>query len=394
MELRLGIVGMGAAARQLLPAVHKHPDVRLTAVCDPVDAVRDAAAREYGVRTVAAIDDLLALSDVDAVYIATPTDLHAVHVVAAAQAGKHVLVEKPMATTLDEAQRMIGAASRAGVVLTVGHSHSFDEPYRAMRELIVGGSLGAVRQLHNIYYTDWVYRPRRPDELDHRRGGGITFRQGAHQFDILRLLGGGLVRSVRAHTFDWDPQRPVIGAHSVFLTFEDGAVATAIYNGYGAFATSEITFDAGELGYPNGAPPGAARAAMQSATPFDEAQRKRSRANAPAETALAPHQPFFGWTLVSCERGDIRQSATGLYVYTAAGRAELALRLDRTTREPVVEEFVDAIAGTRPSLHDGRWGRANLEVCVATIESSRTGREIDLAYQIPVDPFSRTETTA
>ncbi len=375
---------MGAAARQLLPAVEKHPGVCLTAICDPAAEVRDAAAARYGVRTVAAIDDILALTDVDAVYVATPTDLHAQHVVAAARAGKHVLVEKPMATTLDEAQQMIAAADRAGVVLTVGHSHSFDEPYRAMRELIAGGSLGCVRMLHNIYYTDWVYRPRRPEELDDRLGGGITFRQGAHQFDILRLLGGGRVRSVRAQTFDWDAQRPVTGAHSVFLTFENGAVATAIYNGYGAFSSAEITFGAGEIGYPQTAIPGASRAAMRRASAADEAQRKRARAGTSAEIAPAPNQPFFGWTLVSCEGGDVRQSATGLYVYTADGRAELPLRLDRSTREPVVEEFVDAIAGQRSSLHDGRWGRANLEVCVATIESSRTGREIELAHQVSV----------
>jgi phthalate 4,5-cis-dihydrodiol dehydrogenase len=124
---------------------------------------------------------------------------------------------------------------------------------------------------------------------------------------------------------------------------------------------------------------------MQSASHDDEARAKRSRAASPAEETLAPYQPFFGWTLVSCEQGDIRQSATGLYVYTAAGREELPLRLDRSTREPVIDEFVDAIRGIRSSLHDGRWGRANLEVCVATIESSRTGREITLAQQVPVE---------
>jgi phthalate 4,5-cis-dihydrodiol dehydrogenase len=384
MELRLGIIGMGAAARQLLPAVEKQPGVRITAICDPLADVRDPVAQHYGAHSVADVPALLALDDVDAVYVATPTDLHAQHVVAAAGAGKHVLVEKPMATTLDEAQAMIDAAGRAGVVLNVGHSHSYDEPYRAMRELIASGELGRVRLLHNIYYSDWVYRPRRPEELDTNLGGGITFRQGAHQFDILRLLGGGMVKSVRAQTFDWDPQRPVIGAHSVFLTFADGAVATAIYNGYGAFMSSEITFGAGEVGYPQTVAPGSSRAAMKDATPEAEAKLKRSRAGMPAEAERAPNQPFFGWTLASCEGGDIRQSATGLYVYTERGREERPLRLDRSTREPVIEEFVETIAGKRRALHDGRWARANLEVCVATIESGRTGREVTLTQQVPV----------
>src|SRR6202044_2968099 len=152
-------------------------------------AVRETIAQRYGIHGVADIAELLALDDVDAVYIATPTDLHAGHVVAAARAGKHVLWEKPMATTMDEAQAMIDAADRAGVVFNVGHSHSYDEPYRAMREIIASGELGGARLMHNIHYTDWVYRPRLPEELDVNSGGGVTFRQGAHQFDILRLLG-------------------------------------------------------------------------------------------------------------------------------------------------------------------------------------------------------------
>jgi phthalate 4,5-cis-dihydrodiol dehydrogenase len=384
MELRLGIVGMGSAARQLLPAVEKQPGIRLTAICDPLAGVRDPVAQRYGAHSVPDIEALLALDDVDAVYVATPTDLHAQHVIAAANAGKHVLCEKPMATTLDEAQAMIDAADRAGVVFNVGHSHSYDEPYRAMRELIASSELGRVRLMHNIYYTDWVYRPRRPEELDASLGGGITFRQGAHQFDILRLLGGGMVKSVRAQTFDWDPQRPVIGAHTVFLTFVDGTVATAIYNGYGAFMSSEITYDAGEVGYTQTNVAGKARAQMKAADPETEAKLKLKRAATSAETELAPNQPFFGWTIASCEGGDIRQSATGLYLYTERGREERPLRLDRSTREPVIEEFLATIAGTRRALHDGRWARANLEVCVATIESGRSGNEITLSHQVAV----------
>ena len=84
---------------------------------------------------------------------------------------------------------------------------------------------------------------------------------------------------------------------------------------------------------------------------------------------------------MSCEGGDIRQSATGLYVYTERGRAELPLRLDRSTREPVVEEFLDVIAGKREPVHNGEWARANLEICVATIASSQIGAEVTLSLQ-------------
>ena len=288
-----------------------------------------------------------------------------------------------MAVDLPQAERMIEGAARAGVVLMVGHSHSYDLPYAAIRELVAGGTLGRVRMMHSISYTDWVYRPRRPEELDTALGGGVTFRQGAHQFDVLRLIGGGMVRSVRAHTFDWDPSRPVIGAHTVMLTFTDGTVATAVYNGYGAFLTAEICNDIGPFGNP--LPPasaGAARRAYRQREAGDELAAKRRRSTTRDE-APPVSQPFFGWLIVSCEGGDIRQSPAGLYVYTERGREERPLPL-RGTRDIMLAEFVDSIAGRRRPLHDGRWGMANLEVCVAAIESAGSGHDVVLTRQVTV----------
>ena len=97
----------------------------------------------------------------------------------------------------------------------------------------------------------------------------------------------------------------------------------------------------------------------------------------------APHQPHFGLTLVSCERGDIRQSPDGLLVYSDQGREEIALPKDKSPRDRVLAEFADAIAG-KAVTHTGRWGLANLEVCTAAIESSRTGKEIELKHQVAV----------
>ena len=87
---------------------------------------------------------------------------------------------------------------RAGVQLVVGHSHSFNAPILETRRIIERGEFGAVRLINAQYYTDFLYRPRRPEELDSTRGGGVVFSQGAHQVDIVRLLAGGLARSVRA----------------------------------------------------------------------------------------------------------------------------------------------------------------------------------------------------
>ena len=166
----------------------------------------------------------------------------------AAAGGKHVLVEKPMAITLDECRRMIDAVERANVRLIVGHSHSFDAPILRAREIIAGGTLGAVRMINAQYYTDFMYRPRRPEELVTAQGGGAVFNQAAHQVDIVRLLGGGLVRSVRAQTGAWDPARPTEGAYAALLVFDDGSYASLAYSGYGHFDGDELCGGVGELG--------------------------------------------------------------------------------------------------------------------------------------------------
>jgi phthalate 4,5-cis-dihydrodiol dehydrogenase len=379
-KIRIGIVGMGAAGWAFVPAIRSNPAFDLAAIAEPDAAMRETATAETGAAGHADLPSMLRGTALDAVYIATPTELHPQHVAEVCAAKKHVLTEKPMAIGVAQAQDMVTAAARAGVVLQVGHSHSYDLPIARMREIVASGALGRVRMVHTWNFTDWMARPRRAAEFDVAQGGGVTYRQGAHQVDILRLIGGGLVKSVRASTFDWDATRRSIGAHTIFLNFADGAAATAIYNGYGHFSGAELTSGVGEWGdMPR---PRAQAMPAGSLSPEQElaAKRKRAKSAIPVGT---PHQPHFGLTLVSCERGDIRQSPDGLLVYSDAGREEIALPADKTPRDLVIAEFADAIAG-KPTTHTGRWGLANLEVCTAAIESSRTGKEIELQHQVAV----------
>jgi phthalate 4,5-cis-dihydrodiol dehydrogenase len=379
-KIGIGIVGMGAAGWAFLPAIRNSGTFRLAAVAEPAEDVRRTIATETGAVTHAELAAMLRQPEVDAVYVATPTELHPEHVAQAAAAGKHVLTEKPMAIRVAQAQAMVDAAARAGVVLQVGHSHSYDLPIARMREIVTSGALGRVRMIHTWNFTDWMARPRRPAEFDIEQGGGVTYRQGAHQIDILRLIGGGLAKSVRATTFDWHETRRSIGAHTIMLQFADGVAATAVYNGYGYFSGSELTGGVGEWGVPEQP---ARRPELKSPlSPEQELAAKRKRARN-AIPSSAPHQPHFGLTLVSCERGDIRQSPDGLLVYSERGREAIDLPNDKSPRDRVLEEFAQAIAG-RPTTHTGRWGLANLEVCTAAIESSRTGKEIELRHQVPV----------
>jgi phthalate 4,5-cis-dihydrodiol dehydrogenase len=386
--LRLGIVGFGAAAQAFLPAIQSRPDWRLCAIAEAAPAVRqnDTAAglMGYGLAGIfESLDEMLNGCELDVIYIATPTPLHCQQVLSALAAGKHVIVEKPMAINLTEALRMADAADAANRVLLVGHSHSFDQPIARMRQIIESGRLGRVQMVNTWCYTDWMQRPRRAEELDSTLGGGVTFRQGAHQFDILRLLCGGAVHSVRAKTFDWMQARRGTGAHTVLLDFENGAAGTAVYNGYGGFASMDIGFDISEWGLHQPREHRNQRAAGHTskdlqADPAAELLAKQVRAKT-AIADFAPHPPFFGLTVVSCEGGDIRQSPKGLYIETREGREEIVLAADPSPRQAVLDEMLQAIRGHKAPLHNARWGAATLAVCEAAMASSAQRREIILS---------------
>lgn len=381
--LRFGVVGLGTAGRLLPPALAKYPDCELAAVADLVPEAREQFATQYGAKACTDLAALLALPEVDVVYIATPTHLHAEHVLAALDAGKHVLVEKPMAASIADAERMAQAAERCGLHLQVGQTHSYDPAIQAMREVIVGGELGPVKLINSSYYTDWFYRPRLPAEFDPALGGGVVFRQGSHQFDIVRLLGGGMLSTVRAATFDLDPERPGIGAYTAFLTFADGAVAAVVYNGYGLFGSAELYGHVDEAGYvQTDDKVGVARRAIRAGAANDERDAKRKRIERHTHRGVPEHQAIFGLTIVTCQCGDIRQSPDGLYVYTPEGRSERRWPpIDQ--RFPLLDELYGTIVGRRTAVHDGRWGLADVEVCLAVMESSRSGREISLQHQVP-----------
>jgi phthalate 4,5-cis-dihydrodiol dehydrogenase len=388
--LRFGIAGLGVASTQILPYLARHPHARVVAAADVRPAALEQFAREFQAETFRSVEDLCRSPNVDAVYVCTPNHLHAEHVILAAEHRKHIIVEKPMALTLAECEAMNAAAERNGVHLLCGHTHSFDPPIRKMREIVRSGALGRLRMLHTWNYTDLMYRPRMPHELDTRRGGGAVFIQGPHQVDIVRLIGGGLVRSVRASTAIWDPARPSEGAYTAYLEFEDGTPATLVYSGYAHFDTAELHYWIGEGGQPRD-PATNFQTRARLAQVADEAGLKeamryggaRAGEFAHLPTAAERHQPFFGITLVSCERGDLRQSPDGLYLYGDDGKREIVLPRSGSAREAEIEELYQAVVHDRPVFHDGRWGEATLEVCLAIYESSRERREVFLRHQTP-----------
>ena len=372
--MRIAIVGFGAAAQAFVPAIQANHDFALVAIVENNLTVQDAA-KQLGVPVFSQLADLKKIQNLDGVYIATPTPCHAAQAIEAFASGWHVLVEKPMACNAAEALRMVTAANQYGKSLTVGHSHSFDAPIQAMKKIIDSGELGAVQMVNTWCLTDWVYRPRRAEELDPTLGGGVTFRQGAHQIDILRALCGTKVQTVKAKVFNTDPLRNTIGAHSIYLDFENGAAATAIYNGYAGLSSMDWTQNVSEWGFAQSAEtrPWKRRPMLQ-ASAEQELLAKQERAKT-AIPGQAPLQPHFGLTMVSCALGDMRQTPEGLLLATASGEREIKLSSRQSPRDLVLVELAQAWRGGALNGHDGRWGYENLRVCEAAIASAQSGRE-------------------
>lgn len=372
--LRLAIVGFGAAAQAFVPAIQANPQFELAAIVENNPQVQ-TAAKALGVPVFKQLQDLQQVPDLDGVYIATPTPCHASQSIEALSLGWHVLVEKPMACNAAEALSMVLAAKQFGRSITVGHSHSFDAPIQAMKHIIDSGELGAIQMVNTWCFTDWVYRPRRPEELDPSLGGGVTFRQGAHQIDVLRALCGAKVQTVKGKVFNSDPQRQTHGAHAIYLDFENGAAATAIYNGYAGLSSMDWTHNVsewGDLQLPERRPWKRRSDVQASAAQELKAKQERAKTAIPGS---APLQPHFGLTVVSGSLGDMRQTPEGILIATAAGERELKLASDQSPRDLVLLELAQVWRGTAAGLHDGQWGYDNLKICEAAIASAQSGRE-------------------
>jgi phthalate 4,5-cis-dihydrodiol dehydrogenase len=371
-KLRIGVAGLGRAFA-VMASAFRDQRVELVAAADPRPEALEKFQHDFGARPHRTVEGLCADPAVDVVYVATPHELHAAHARLAAASGKHVLVEKPMALTVADCRTMIEAARKAGVHLIVGHSHSFDAPVLHTAKLIRSGAYGAVRMITALDFTDFVYRPRRPEEL----ATGAVYNQAAHQVDILRLLAGGKVRSVRGFTGNLDPARPTEGAYSCLLGFDNGVFANAVYSGYAHFDSDEFMGWVGEMGQKKDpAVYGSTRKALKKNS--DEIGLKNTRNYGGPEfkePQSSMHQ-HFGLFIVSCEKADLRPLPTGVMIYGDSAQRLDALAPPKVPRVEVIDELYGAVVEGRAPLHSGESAMATLQVCLAILQSSREQREI------------------
>lgn len=375
-RLRIGVAGLGRAFALTAPAF-RDPRVELVAGADPRAAARNKFKADFGGQVYATVEELCADPKLDVVYIATPHQFHASQAELACAAKKHVLVEKPMALTLQECRAMNEAARSNGVQLIVGHSHSFDLPILRTRELIASGKYGAPRMITALDYTDFLYRPRRPEELATEAGGGVLYNQAAHQVDIVRLLAGGKARSVRAFSGIFDPARPTEGAYSCLLGFDNQVFATLTYSGYAHFDSDEFMGWIGEMGQKKDPKNyGATRKALKGNELALKAKRNYGGPDF-RETKPVAHQ-HFGVFVASCERADLRPLPNGVMIYSDKEKRLEPLPKPKVPRAEVIDELYGAVVEGQAPLHSGESAMRTLEICLAMLRSSRQGVEVSL----------------
>jgi predicted dehydrogenase len=260
VTVRVGIVGTGFARRVQIPALALVPGTAVTAVASGSRERAEAVAREFGVpHAFASAAELARSSEVDLVLVSSTPDAHARDAIAALDAGKHVLCEKPLALDVAEARRMLAAAERHPRQLAwVDHELRYEPNRRKVRALIRDGAIGEVRHVELVLrpYLRGDGRPQSADApwtwwFDRARGGGILGAVGSHLIDLCRFWTASEVVEVAGRVATFVPERrdadgvlhPVTADEyaSAVLGFAGGAVATVTlsavaHHGPGHFA--------------------------------------------------------------------------------------------------------------------------------------------------------------
>jgi UDP-N-acetyl-2-amino-2-deoxyglucuronate dehydrogenase len=341
--IKFGLLGCGRIAKRhsdLLGGGHI-AGAKLVAVCDEVRERADAVAARFGVPAFYNIDEFLGQKDLDAVSVLTPSGMHPAHAIAAAKAGKHVIVEKPMALRLEDADTMIRACDAAGVKLFVVKQNRFNVPVVKAREALDAGRFG--RLILGTVRVRWC-RDQAYYDHDKWRGtwaydGGVLANQASHHVDMLEWFFGDVV-SVHAR-----------GATAlVNIETEDTAVAT-------------LRFKNGALGIIE------------------------------ATTAVRP-KDLEGSLSILGEKGTVEIAGFAVnkirhwqFAEELSSDADVMEKFSVNPpnvygfgHQAYYEHVVKCLNDQSPALVDGLQGRKSLELISALYESIETGKEVSLNF--------------
>jgi predicted dehydrogenase len=349
--MRVAQIGCGQISAAHLQAYAASPLAELVAVVDVDEAAaRETAAAHGGVPWTTRFEDVLERQDVDIVSIATPHHLHAPQVIAAAGAGKHVLCEKPLTTTLPAAQEMIDACRGAGVTLGMWFVARYTAPFRMARALLRAGAIGEIVNIrlpdvHNKvpdYYQRGVGGRARPSTWrggKQTSGGGALIMNAIHQIDALRFITGLEATRVSAEWISFTGLAEVEDMIAVLLRYSNGAIGTIDTANYA----------------PGGGEPAVLR--LYGSRGQLQLTGRGLRAFVPEAVTGLDGVP----DLVAGEWQDVPATQ------------------ERDSRTRLLEDFVVAVTTGAPPPVSGADGRACLATVLAAYESAGSGRSVSLA---------------
>lgn len=344
--LRIAVTGSGFMGRTHVDAAHKLTDTLPVAVTGGTRAAQ--LASDYGIDVEPDIASLVQRDDIDAIVIATPHHCHCEEALAAAAAGKHVLVEKPMATSVEDCDKMTQAFADRGLVLSVGYHQRFRESNWRTRDLIQSGSIGAVRCIQMSALFDITTMRR-----DEGFGGAWNWwtdprsiahliNSAPHNIDLCRWWLQTDLVSVAAHSGTFREDNPNENTTMSLLQFADGAMST--------FWSSSVVPSPGFAG---------------------EAFRFRIM----GDDGIIDLDPFGQLQLGRQERSEV------IYEQPQVGHddSNAAFQMNRMQAYcDQLQGFVDAIRGTNSGQGTPGDGRAGVAAVLAMLESSRTKQTVSL----------------
>jgi UDP-N-acetyl-2-amino-2-deoxyglucuronate dehydrogenase len=338
--LNFALVGCGVIAPCHARCISELEDARLAAVCDIVGAKAQKLAETYPADVYINYQELVRREDIDIVNVLTPSGLHAEVGIAAAKAGKHVIVEKPMDVSLAKADALIEACRQAGVKLCCISQHRFDFAIQDLKQAITSGKLGRLNFCGS--YTQWYRSQNYYDSGDWRGtwaldGGGALMNQSIHYVDMLQYVMGP-VEEVYAHT--------AALAH-VRIEVEDIAVAT-------------VKFRSGAVGVIEG---------MTLAYPGFCARMEVYGTNG---GVIIENDQIKDWHLRSGEKYERPPAEAHLIVGTTS--ADIWHHSHRRQ----IADMMQAVWEDREPLSNGPEGRKPLEIVLAVYQSARTHKPVKL----------------
>jgi UDP-N-acetyl-2-amino-2-deoxyglucuronate dehydrogenase len=338
--LTFGLIGCGAISTQHLEAIQAIEGARVGGVVSASTERARAVGERWGVPWTTNLDDLLDRDEIDVVSILTPSGLHPSQAIQALAHGKHVLVEKPIALSVGDANDVIKEAGKRGLTLATVSQRRFEPAVRALAAALAGGALGSVAMIlaEGIYHRPQSYYDSAAWRGTVALDGGVLMNQAIHVIDLARWLGGP-VRSVAAHVTTRTHAMEAEDCATLSLEFSSGALGAVVAT---TSATPEFPTELRVYG-----DAGHVRIVGDAATEWV----------VPGHAAPAP---------MSAANDDATATASATWGTTAEGYV-----LQYT-------DFIDAVRSGRPPAVTGSDGRNAVEIVTAAYEASRTGRAVVL----------------